>query len=128
MKIIDILNKIENGEEAPKKIKYQYKIFELNDSKVYLRTDKVRDYDYGIKSLLEYVLTCDLNDEVEIIEEEKEIEKIELDSDENIIYYENGEKHRFTTNKQNKYFAKKINKIIDEINRLKKGNDDLSIK
>ncbi|MBQ7139955.1 MAG: hypothetical protein IJO32_00450 [Bacilli bacterium] len=64
----------------------------------------------------------------EEIKEEKEIEKIILNSDGDIVYYENGEKHRFTTNKQTKYLTHKINEIIDEINRLKKGNDDLSIR
>ena len=33
MKIIDLLNKIANGEEVPKKIKYDNEIFKLRDEK-----------------------------------------------------------------------------------------------
>ncbi len=77
MRIIDLLNKIANGEEVPKKIKYQFKTFELNEEYRYIRVDKV-EYDYGLKTLMDYVLECDLNYEVEIIEEEKAIKKYKI--------------------------------------------------
>ena len=67
MTIIQLLNKIANGEEAPKKIKYCNKIYTLsglvndymNEDGDYL-TYKFDDFDI-------------LNDEVEILEEPKKI-------------------------------------------------------
>ena len=105
MKVIDLLNKIANGEEVPKKIKYQFKTFELSDNEVYLRTDKVKDYDYGWKTLLQYILECDLNDEVEIIEEDKKIEKISVK----------------TNNHNVRKVANKINELIKAVNELNKN-------
>ena len=76
MKVIDLLNKIANGEEVPTKIRYQ--IFELDrtysaDIRTYY-VDKegmffFKDYSYM------------LNDEVEIIEEDKKIEKINAEQE-----------------------------------------------
>lgn len=61
MKIIDLLNKIANGEEPPKKIKYNKSIYE------YYWPDK--DYVSGTHWLFdEYVIQDILNDEVEILE------------------------------------------------------------
>ena len=82
MRLIDIFDKIANGEEAPKKIKYGNMEYHIN-------------YDYGdYESDIEEYRTCDLkehyylfdeidilkslNDEIEIIEEDKKIEKLEL--------------------------------------------------
>lgn len=62
IKIIDLLNKIANGEEAPKKIYYKKQWWEYNPSNDYEGTD------WG-GCLMNNVLICDLNDEVEIIEE-----------------------------------------------------------
>lgn len=73
IKIIDILNKIANGEEPPKKIVYKDDIYVYNEN--------AGDYENGQDEYLfdEYVLTDILNDEVEILEttihNEKEIEK-----------------------------------------------------
>lgn len=62
MKIIDILNKIANGEEPPKKIVYENCIYEYVD----------REEDYWDKNNIglfdEYVISNILNDEVEILE------------------------------------------------------------
>lgn len=130
MKIIDLYNMVANGKQPTR---FNYKnhewLYSVSDydfrtmEQEYITAD-VPEYRY----LLQEIDVSNLNDEVEIIEEEKELEKINLDSNEDIIYYENGEKHRFTTNKQTKYLTHKINEIIEEINKLKKGNDDLSIK
>lgn len=74
IKIIDLLNKIANGEEVPKKIKYRGEIAEYDEEL----------FDYWIENLFKntgYLFEGifvnygnKLNDEVEIIEEEKEIE------------------------------------------------------
>lgn len=116
MKVIDLLNKIANG-EAPENIRYKENEYYLFDSKSYLTNDKSRFFDT--------IYFKELNDEIEIVEEKpKKIEKIELDSEENIIYYEDGEKHRFNTNKQNKYFAHKIIELQKAVNYLLEKESD----
>jgi hypothetical protein len=71
VKIIDLLNKIANGEEVPYKIKYNERIFEYAEEiKWYLRDD--------MKCELSNSKKC-LNDEVKIIEEDKKIKKLEYD-------------------------------------------------
>ena len=104
MKIIDLLNKIANGEEVPEKIIY--------DNELYVYNDEMKDYEYPEKCgwLMDISRNSGnvfLNGEVEITQR-KEIEKIVLNSDGDIVYYENGEKHRFTTNKQTKYLKTKL--------------------
>lgn len=72
MKVIDLLNKIANGEEVPKKIKYDEKIYYLDDGN-YRAYNK---YGYQMELML-YNPFHILNDEVEVIEEDKKIEKLE---------------------------------------------------
>ena len=84
IKIIDLLNKIANGEEVPKKIKYRDCIREYDDEdKDYIARNQGENEFYLFCNVLsaatgEKFKNC-LNDEVEIIEEDKEnkIEKIE---------------------------------------------------
>ena len=74
MKVIDLLNKIANGEEVPRKIKsYQGQIYLYEDDGEYVcleTQDLLFDFP-GFRQLGDY-----LNDEVEIIEEDKKIEKM----------------------------------------------------
>ena len=81
MKVIDLLNKIANGEEVPKKIRYR--------NKSYIYSNECRGYYLGtnpekIETFAEFRLVkrfsngSMLNDEVEIIEEDKKIEKIDM--------------------------------------------------
>jgi len=71
MRIIDLLNKIANGEEAPEKIKYDGSIYKFDN----LQDDYMPNDNY--EGLLDELCTFSaLNDEVEIIEEDKKIEKI----------------------------------------------------
>ena len=71
MKVIDLLNKIANGEEAPKKIAIQNEVLIYNEDEIlnlqdcYYRVDE-EDATWRIWAYK-------LNDKVEIIEEEKEI-------------------------------------------------------
>ena len=79
IKVIDIMNKIANKEEVPKKLRYNFKTY-FYDSEAQDYCDW--DNTYGLFSdYLEnnYGLSNCLNDEVEILEEEKKIpEKINL--------------------------------------------------
>ena len=105
MKIIDLLNKIANGEEVPKKIKNTW-IYEWNydctrEEYCYMQKNGDRfDSDWLIESIL--------NDEIEIIEEDKDIEELPL-------------KGGYTNNQ--KGIVKKINELIKEVNKLKKEGD-----
>ena len=69
MKVIDLLNKIANGEEPPKKIKRNEIIFTLEDDIDYVNENK--------RFLMGDIICTnkdDLNSEIEIIEEPKEKE------------------------------------------------------
>jgi translation elongation factor P/translation initiation factor 5A len=69
MKIIDLLNKIANGEEVPKKIKYKdFEYIYAKEIGWYRRIDDVGTYDEW------FINKNRLNDEVEIIEEQEEID------------------------------------------------------
>lgn len=115
IKIIDLLVKMANREELPKKIKYRDKIWE------YTTTVFGEGYQYYSilyqewKTLQDqvYLEEC-LNDYVEIIEEPKKIEKITVR--EKTLGFPNGE---WTARNMDKAFATKINELIDEINNLK---------
>ena len=74
MKVIDLLNKIANGEEVPKKIKYDNAIYEYNEQYDYKNELQINYYsvDEGI-DFFNKVFCYSLNDEVEIIEEEKKL-------------------------------------------------------
>ena len=116
MKVIDLLNKIANGEEVPKEIFYKKQWWEYNPNNDYEGTD------WG-GCFLNNVLICDLNDEVEIIEEEKEIKKINLryvTCNSDFAHEENGKLH--IVELLNNFFRENdeiINKLIDEVKKLK---------
>ena len=99
MKIIDLLNKIANREEVPKKIKYKNKIYERYQN---ITTNNLYYYQVPNKNdFLIYQLEAaiDLLDEVEIIEEEpKKIEKIARCDDAKMTHY--GELHKPTENEE----------------------------
>lgn len=107
MKVIDLLNKIVNGEEAPKKIKYRERIFDYDDID-YFNTD--------IGYLFErYTLLEILNDEIEILEDKK-IDKLNiLDSGWHKFLNET-ENYDLELNKKEYEIVKKINEIIEVIN------------
>lgn len=81
MKVIDLLNKIANGEEKPEKIKHNAIIYEMENSsagngyvfrgsrgnKWFVNSNDFEDADF-------------LNSEVEIIEDNNKIGKIEIDN------------------------------------------------
>ena len=124
MKVIDLLNKIANGEEVPKKIIQHCKVFEEDKywilskgshkcyEKKYINNDEDSEF------LFDY-LTCDmLTDEVEIIEEDKKIEKLKL----NYSHIKHVELPFFKEEILNycDNLQYKINEIIDILN---KGDD-----
>ena len=113
IKIIDLLNKIANGEEVPKKIRFDNTNWNriCDEKNVYYVNDTDDDlFIYFFRKNL----TFTLNDKVEIIEEEKEIEKcdvlkhcVDFTKNENILL-------------DNQLgLQKKINELIDVVNELK---------
>lgn len=103
MKVIELLIKIANGEEVPKKIRYEGKdMFWCEPCKIY-------EVDVEQKELCGtdlYSILDNLNDEVEVIEDKK-IKKLPPS------FYENA-----CLTKQDVEVANKINEIIDKINKL----------
>ena len=115
MKVIDLLNKIANGEEVPKKIIYDGDIWEYDKlSNDYEMFDESGDL-YLFQE--ELYVTRALNDEIEIIEEDKKIEKIKslnnVGDCPNLVEF--GDKQQLN----NHILKDKINEIIKEINKLK---------
>lgn len=103
MKVIDLLNKIANGEEVP-----HFKIFEIE----YFLNDRgnlrEKEEDRPSEDTRWYIDSKWLNTEVEIIEEDKKIEKLE--------YIKNGE---FVEIPSNEILMNKINEIIDYLEENK---------
>lgn len=108
IKIIDLLNKITNGEKS------------INVETKYDSDDWVKD-DFLLNLYIEfehknnYEIVKFLNDYVEILEEPKKIEKIARCDDIKMTHY--GELHKPTENEE--ILRIKVNELIDEINNLK---------
>lgn len=130
IKIIDLLVKIANGEEVPKKIKYEDIVFDYTkrnrEGLIYI-ADEYSNYEDNDNSLIAHLFWHieKLNDEVEIIEEPKKIEKIEIREDE--------DGHYFLNNRYNKIYIRcdetdfmidKFNELTYEINNLKENKHE----
>lgn len=123
MKIIDLLNKIANGEEVPKKIKCDGSIYDYEFQNTITGAYEYRN-NYGqciMNNMAGHLYLTDiLNNEVEIIKEEKEIDKIPYHY--NLGYIDCGDLTREVIEELTKNmncFTDKINELIDEINKLK---------
>lgn len=112
MKVIDLLVKISKGEELPKEVIYNQEKY------TYKETSYGYDYineNYGGTGLFKgWCIDKILNDEVIVIEEEKEIEKLNLDTDELL--------KNVVITAQDYVIEGKINELIDAVNELKRGN------
>lgn len=125
MKIIDLLNKIANGEEVPERIKHCGADYEH----IYFDVYKSHDYEDTLSGDLLFadriIIQEHLNDEIEILDEEDEFEGIEeITIRDTTIGFSNGE---WTARSMDKAFAIKINQLIKNqkkiIERLnEKGN------
>ncbi|HHX66919.1 MAG TPA: hypothetical protein GX708_02540 [Gallicola sp.] len=110
MKIIDLLNLMVIGEDLPKKIRYE-------DEEYYLTSDEetyigcISHSAIGRRHCLEQCLT----DEIEIIEEDKPIEKIRC-GENNSLMPEQLRADLYC-------LVDKINELIEEVNKLKKESD-----
>ena len=111
MKIIDLLNKINNNEEVPKKVKFGNTIFRYSEAK----KEYIHDIDdwHGESLLYRVMNTHFISDllkaEVEVIEENKEIEEL----DEMQIINARPEEN-----------AEKINELVRAINKINKEREE----
>ena len=125
MKVIDLLNKIANGEELPKKIKVYsewYKedvIYFLSNTNFSWQDYYMLENDNTDPTLFENN-SIGLNDEVEIIEEDKKIEKLEHWVDvKSWVKGNDLEKGLEEQSEFNKNIYYKINEIIDYLEENK---------
>lgn len=112
MKIIDLLVKISQGEKMPKKIKYEGFVWEYDKvAKDYYRNDIDEEYIYLFQDLFKKETGLFINNEVEIIEEDKKIIRLEFEEGniEDKLFLA-----RYITHNR-----AKINELIDEVNKLK---------
>lgn len=112
MKIIDLLVKISQGEKMPKKIKYEGYVWEYDKvAKDYYRNDIDEEYIYLFQELFKKEIGFFINNEVEIIEEDKKIIRLEFEEGniEDKLFLA-----RYITHNR-----AKINELIDEVNKLK---------
>lgn len=119
IKIIDLLVKIANNEEVPKHIKCNNLNLYWNDENYTydIREDKL----YAPFNIFDY---SELNNEAEIIEEPKKIEKIEMYQDEEGHYFLNKQYRKVYVNcDEMDFMVDKFNELIDEINNLKKSDE-----
>lgn len=108
----ELLGLIKDG-KAPKKIKFCGNIYEWEDD-WYLTKEKNYKVCLGGKKEERNILITAFNEEVEIIEEQKKIEKIEKPTQDEYLYSNGKELYE---NDMKVY--DKVNELIDEINNLK---------
>ena len=118
MKVIDLLNKIANGEEVPKKVKYYDVTYEYvdynNDFNKYRGIEHITIFLFDIID--------NLNDEVEIIEEDKKIPTLKNLNLTKIDINKKGQVYGVTTKEMIadiQTLQNWINKVIDYINKEK---------
>jgi len=116
IRVIDLLNKIANGEEVPKKIKYKDFIYEYFEQETVIDyrcyDEKTELYGY-LSSCVDYEAFNILDNEVEILEEEKKIpEKLDIyDELQSLLKDNNIDEHNL--HKMLKKIELKQNEIID---------------
>lgn len=112
--IYELLGLIKDG-KAPKKIKFMSSIWEY--CKDGTTQDYINDYD---KCLMEFIaINKDgLNDEVEIIEEPKKIEKISWGEKESLAEYFTANRKQETLARRTEKLKSILNELIDEVNKL----------
>jgi hypothetical protein len=118
MKVIDLLNKIANGEEVPKKFTYKGYLWEYDVKNkmwfYYFGEGKNHRFDRL------FYLNMILNDEVKIIEEPKEIEKI--GSWYEVLETESKKTQLEEINHNFNVIFDRLETLIDVVNELKKEN------
>lgn len=125
MKIIDLLNKIANGElKNGTLIKMSYSDGSVDnycryeDGRFKVYYDKGETLTNGCLDIMRYLIKSE-DIIVEIIEEDKKIEKIKSNGDEFYSDYIDTWISKNKTDAYCEFLGNKINELIDEINKLK---------
>ena len=114
--IYELLGLVKDS-KAPKKIKTDTGIFKLE-----VKDDQLcyRCNNSGILTFDYYIENNKLNNEVEILEEPKKIEKIEMYQDEEGQYFLNNRNSKiYIRCDETDFMVDKFNELIDEIKNLK---------
>lgn len=114
----ELIGLVKDG-KAPKKIKYKNNIYEYDG--------ETQNYCSPINMVWDFLIGKDivalLDDEVEIIEYPKKIEKIEIYEDEYGHYFLNKQDRKVYVNcDEMDFMVDKFNELIDEINNLKEND------
>ena len=118
MKVIDLLNKIANGEDVPKKIKIKSTIYELDE----METTYYDEHDMTFMQNYNFKI---LNEEVEIIEEHEE----ELQEHKIPEKLENEKEfYAYMRYKENKAEIDKVLYILKALNLTEEKIDNLNNK
>ena len=117
IKIIDLLNKIANDEEVPEKIKINNVIYEYRDYMYCTEKANYQDIEDYLFGKWNFNI---LNEEAEIIEEPKKIEKIKSNGDEFYSDYIDTWISKNETDAYCEFLMNKINELIDVVNELKR--------
>ena len=118
--IYELLGLIKDG-KAPKKIKVTGNIYEFDESyDMYYTHNTKGNYVVALGGMTDEInlIANAFNDNVEIIEEDKKIEKIKIDNQNRIQALSTGN-FVYKVNQPTKIIIYKINELIDEINKLK---------
>lgn len=126
IKIIDLLNKIANGEEVPEKIKLNGYIYEYQGDDYLFKDEDKKEYwlfSAGYTDKFEW-LESFLKTEIQIIEEDKKIRNLKTYYDnqtEAYYFYDDGNKPNncLVEDESTQLLIDKINEIIDKLNEEK---------
>lgn len=111
MKVIDFLNKMASDKEVPNKIHYGGETFYYNGA--YYKCENKKFYENNrLEEFITY--STDLNKEIKLIEEDKEIEEIP---------FNNGMKEFIDVYHELEHYNYKINELVIAVNELKKGKE-----
>ena len=115
IKIIDLLNKSANGESLPLKIKYGGYEFQYD----IINNCYVDKNDLMLEDHVNFF--SKINDEVEIIEEDKKIEKLKIKDGKITGNWGNGNYYCYTLSSPQAVIVNKLNELVDEVNKLKEN-------
>lgn len=120
MRVIDLLvelNNFNNGKTAklPRKIKLYGNIYKLKKDGI----DNHYYYDGNLYTLIKDLDdTCDLNHEIEVIEEDKKIEKLNIINGAVDGKWKTGKSYNYTLSALDTIIINKINEVIYKLNKM----------
>ena len=120
--VYDLLGLIKDG-KAPKKIMYNDNVYEFNEYDYRcIVTEIERGFvDHRLIKNYNQNLQSSLNEKVEIIEEDKKIEKLKIKDGKITGNWGNGNYYCYTLSSPQAVIVNKLNELVDEVNKLKEN-------